>query len=293
MAERGAAAQAQRPGQAIFPLVQFEFGFQIGPADGRYLKRRRGSEEAERVVVIATVAAPPQSRFRSRRPRRVRADGPAPVPSARVTVIKPAAFADADAASDWLSGLSRSREALEREVADAAATLNFVLRAHRAAAVDPYAHELAAAVATTVRVGYGTGDLVADGRFSDAVEVPEPRRRRRRAEVLAPQERLAAILTGRATVGAADELVLRARMDVDAGRPREAALQARIALEALLAELPPAAADLRTDLEQHRTAVAEAASAALDGDPDAGLAEAVGAAVAHMERTLRKLAAGQ
>ena len=57
----------------------------------------------------------------------------------------------------------------------------------------------------------------------------------------APEERFAALLGGRESPLAAEELVLRARADLDAGRPREAALQARVALEALLAELgrPP------------------------------------------------------
>ena len=53
-----------------------------------------------------------------------------------------------------------------------------------------------------------------------------------------PEERYAAILGGRDRGLAGEELVLRARMDLDAGRVREAALQARVALEALLAELP-------------------------------------------------------
>src|SRR5919202_1454802 len=72
----------------------------------------------------------------------------------------------------------------------------------------------------------------------------EPQGRLRRAETLAPQERLAALLGGSDEVLVAEELVLRARTDIDEGRPREAALQARVALEALLAELPGAAAEL-------------------------------------------------
>ena len=59
----------------------------------------------------------------------------------------------------------------------------------------------------------------------------------------APDERFAALLGAREQPLVAEELVLRARMDLDAGRPREAALQARVALEALaepgLAQLRP------------------------------------------------------
>ena len=45
------------------------------------------------------------------------------------------------------------------------------------------------------------------------------------------------MLGGRDSLLVGEELLLRARLDLDAGRPREAALQARIALEALLGEL--------------------------------------------------------
>jgi hypothetical protein len=139
-----------------------------------------------------------------------------------------------------------------------------------------------------VRVGYGSGEEVADGRFEAAFEVGAPRRRRRRAEVLAPQERLAATLAGRAPLVPAEELVLRARADADAGRPREAALQARIALEALLAHLRPHS-DV-TALEAHRGAVVDAAGAALDGDPPPELAAGVDAAIVEMERAVRRAA---
>ena len=59
----------------------------------------------------------------------------------------------------------------------------------------------------------------------------------------APEERFAALVGGHGSPLAADELVLRARADLDAGRTREAALQARVALEALLAELGSPAVD--------------------------------------------------
>ncbi len=125
--------------------------------------------------------------------------------------------------------------------ADAAAVeLNWLLRAHRAAAADPSARDVAAAGANVVRIGYGSGEQVADGRFTEAYELPpedDSSKPRRRAAALAPDERLAAILGGRDELLACEELVLRARSDIEAGRPREAALQARIALEALLAEL--------------------------------------------------------
>ncbi len=92
-----------------------------------------------------------------------------------------------------------------------------------------------------VRIGYGSGEEIADGRFSAAREVDVwasgASRRRRRQEDLRPQERVAAVLGGRERIDACETLLLRARADLDAGRQREAALQLRVGLEALLVEL--------------------------------------------------------
>ena len=91
-----------------------------------------------------------------------------------------------------------------------------------------------------MRVGFGEGEQVADGRWVKALELPARRARApRRDAALRPQERLGALLGGRDAVLACEELALRARQDVDAGRRREAALQLDAALTAALAELEP------------------------------------------------------
>ena len=51
------------------------------------------------------------------------------------------------------------------------------------------------------------------------------------------------MLGGREQLDACETLLLRARADLDAGRSREAALQLRVGLEALLVELDGALAD--------------------------------------------------
>ena len=51
------------------------------------------------------------------------------------------------------------------------------------------------------------------------------------------------MLGGRERIDACETLLLRARADLDAGRDREAALQLRVGLEALLVELDGALAD--------------------------------------------------
>ena len=134
-----------------------------------------------------------------------------------------------------------------------------MLRAHRAAALDPYTREVHAAGALVVRVGYGSGDQVADGQLRRRLELPRAATgrsadaRRAAGEMLAPQERLAAMLAGREAPLAGVELLLRARADLDAERPREAALQARVALEALIAELGREGRDV-AELSDHRKA---------------------------------------
>ena len=90
---------------------------------------------------------------------------------------------------------------------------------------------------------------------------------------------------------ACEELVLRARADIEAGRPREAALQTRIALEAALAEL--GGGEAATELAGARDAVARAANEALAGPPAPALQEDVAAAVTAIETALRRRRLGR
>jgi hypothetical protein len=241
------------------------------------------------VIVLRTIGSMPRPLLgRRRRPRQVEDGEPAPVPVIRATVIQASAHESTEAAADWLDALRHDRDALAAEAAGAAQELNALLRAHRAAALDHSVRDVVPAGANTVRVGYGSGDQVAEGHFADAYELPaedENSKVRRRAAALAPDERLAAILGGRDRVLACEELVLRARADLVAQRPREAALQARIALEALLAELGGTDAG---DLPADREPVGRAANEALAGDPSAELIDAVAGAVDRMETALRR-----
>jgi hypothetical protein len=273
----------------------------LGPADGRYVTRPAKGAEPSLVVVLATLGAPQRRLLRGRRPAAIdSAEQPSPVPTARATLVAPEPFESAAAAAAWLERVRGDEEALRADLDGAVRSLNEVLRAHRAAALDPYARDVSAAGALVARVGYGAGDQVADGRFAAAVEVPagaaaggagQGRRSERRREALMPQERLAAILGGRDRVLAGEELVLRARADLDAGHPREAALQARVALEALIAELGAEGHDVG-ELTERRGAIGAAANAALAGDPGPDHEAAVAAAVDAMERSLRRRAVG-
>lgn len=280
---------------APFAFVQLEYAHPLGPADGRYLTRRGAGEPPQRVLVLRTLGAPQRRLLgRGRRPSAVEsAEDASPVPTARATVIRAEGLGSPAEAASWLERVRGDEAARDAEVADAVAALNGAIRAHRAAAADPYARDVTRAGASVARIGYGSGEQVAEGHFDEAYELPPPARgRERRAEALAPQERLAAILGGSHPLLASEELVLRARADLDAGRPREAALQARIALETLLAELRPGGAAERLaavlgELGGDREAVGRAANEALAGDPSAELQDDVADCVERMQRALR------
>jgi hypothetical protein len=281
-------------GDRRFRFAQFEFPWALGPDDGRYVLRSAQTREPTHVLVLATLGAPQRRRLRGRRPRSAepRPD-PQPVSTSRVTVIDPQPLSPQEADS-WLEGIGRQAagEALE----DALRAVNRALRAHRVAAADPSIHDLARDQALVTRLGYGDGEQVADGRWTRAIEIPlDPRRRQRRIAALRPQERIAALLGGRDRPLACEELALRARVDLRAGRAREAALQLRVALEAALAELrPDDAEDMSRRLEElrdRRAAVGSAANEALAGELTPATAEAVDEALGRLEAALRARAA--
>jgi hypothetical protein len=104
-----------------------------------------------------------------------------------------------------------------------------------------------------------------------------------------PQERLAALLSGRDAVLASEELTLRARLDLDRGRQREAALQLRVALEAALAELKPTPtmSERLDELRGQRDPVGAAANESLAGPLLPETRQRVAHALARVEAALR------
>jgi hypothetical protein len=242
------------------------------------------------VLVLRTLGAPERRHLRARRARPVDAAEPEPVPTARATIVRAQPFGSSGEAAAWLGGLRADRSGAEAELASALRLLNRARHARRTAAADPYAGDLSADHALVVRLGYGAGVEVAEGRFAAAVELSPSAGRRARRSMESPDERFAALIGGRDRPLMAEELVLRARSDLDAGREGELALQARIALEALTAELGP---ETVADLEAHREPLERAAAAALrpGAEPPAG--EAMAEALAAMERVLRRRRLGR
>lgn len=272
---------------ALFGFVQFEFGFLLGPGDGRFLVRPAAGRDPEHVLVLTTLGASQRHRLRGRKGRTVEEAQPEPVPTNRATVIRAAAFGDQAEAAAWLEDVREGPDRADAELATALVVLARALRAHRVARADPSARDVSPAQALVTRIGYGAGEAVADGRYAQAWELPREHRRTQRS-MEAPDERFAALLGAREQVLVCEELVLRVRADLIAGRDREAALGARVALEAVLAELARNLdADRRGGLEADRRTVGDAANTALRGALSPELESELGQAVVRMEAALR------
>ncbi len=249
--------------------------------------------------MVQTLGAPRPPSRRRRRARAAEAEAePLPLPLARATAIRAfAPFGGEEEAAAWLQAATEAEDTADVLVGEGIALLNRALHAQAVAAADPHAHELTPERAVAVRIGFGSGEQTADGQFTEAREVDVwasgASRRRRRQEDLSPQERVAAVLGGRERIDLCETLLLRARADLDAGREREAALQLRVGLEALLAELPGAIADPGHEedlgsLRERRQEAGEAANQALKGELDDAGANAVGELLAISERVLRR-----
>ncbi|HET9197590.1 MAG TPA: hypothetical protein VFN92_04960 [Solirubrobacterales bacterium] len=279
--------------------MQLDFAGSLPLADGRYLARDLGPGAEESVLVLQTTGAPAAGGRRRRRPKRASADGEAkPLTLTRATSIRAfAPFAAEDEASRWLDEACEAEDTVDVLVDEGLELLNRALHAQAIASADPNSRsELSAEGAERILVGYGSGEEAAVGRFREARQVdvsPRASRRLRRSEELRPQERVAAMLGGRERPDACETLLLRARADLDAGRDREAALQLRVGLEALLVELKGALADPAHEedmaaLAERRSEAGEAANAALEGDLSAERRQRVEELLKLSERVLRR-----
>lgn len=281
----------------LFGFVQFDFAGALPLVDGRYLAGSGEGGGDEVVLVLERIGAPAAPSRRRRRGRSAAAD-PAPLTLTRVTAIRAASPFEGQAeAARWLDEACEAEDTVEVLAAEAIAPLNRALHAHAVAAADPRSRELSPEGAERVLIGYGSGEETADGRFTDGRLVDlTPRassRRRRREEDLRPQERVAGVLRGRERLDACETLLLRARTDLDAGREREAALQLRVGLEALLAELKGALVDPGHEkdmatLAEKRTEAEAAAAAALAGDLSEEQRERIEELLGICERVLRR-----
>lgn len=238
------------------------------------------------MLVLRTLGAPQRRLLRGRKGKEIAEADAEAVPTSRVTIVRPAPFGSGEEAKAWLGGIRDDQERRESELDAALAVLGRALHAQRVASADSSLPDLSLDRALVTRIGFGAGEEVADGRYESAWELPPDRHPTRRS-MEAPEERFAAILAGRERALAAEELVLRARADLDAGRRKEAALGARVALESLLAETASEKPE-HGRLEEQRETAGQAANAALRGDLPPELASRLDDAIRAMEGALRR-----
>jgi hypothetical protein len=289
---RATAANRLARTPRLFRFVQFEIPGRLGPDPGRYVVRRFAGDEPQHVVVIDGLAVPARrSRLGSRRARPAE---PHPEPSTVdltvATVIDAAPLDGEEAAREWLA-CAAAPDRVEDTVAAALAVINRAIDAHRLGSADPLVVELGRSRPSVTRIGFGPGEEVASGGWTAAVEAPRPPRGRQ-AMLLAPQERVAALLAGRDVALACEELALRARLDLDAARHREAALQLRIAVDAALAELEAfrelsGVPERLEALHDRVPGVVDAAESALRGGLDDEACAAVREGLERLEAVLR------
>jgi len=206
----------------LFVFVQFEVSFPLGPPDGRYVMRGEAGAEPEHILVVRSE----------------------PSGATQATVIDAVSLSAEQQARAWLSALDE-----ERELQSALVRLNGALHAYRIAAADPDVNTIGRRHATRIVIGWGTGEQVADGAFSEAKEIdlakqgPRPPRlggllpgKRLKSE--RPHERFAALVGARDVELLCEEHALRAREDLEAGRLEHAAVELERAYRAAIDELP-------------------------------------------------------
>jgi hypothetical protein len=215
--------------------------------EGRYLVR---DGEAERVLIVQELGAPRPKRRVGRRSKQVEPADPEAVPVTRVTVTG-VSFADAGEGSAWLKRMTGDRGLGTEEIRTATRIVNRALSALRAAARDPLVQEIGATRALAIRIGHGSGDELAEGLWTEAKELPAPRRGR--LDDVEPQSRVAAVLAGRDEIHAAETLMLRARLDAQQGRTAEA----RHGLRAARAALEESPAPRQKELLEQLAAIEE------------------------------------
>ena len=142
------------------------------------------------------------------------------MPVTRVTVTGAEELPDPEHASTWLESVAGDARRRAAEVRSATLLVNRALHALRAGAADPLVADVAATRALVIRIGYGSGEELAEGRWTSARELPPPKRGR--YEEVEPQSRVAAVLAGRDRVHPAETMLLRARLDAEQGREEEA-----------------------------------------------------------------------
>ncbi|MHB8690471.1 MAG: hypothetical protein ACYDHH_04430 [Solirubrobacteraceae bacterium] len=220
----------------LLPFVQLEFAHSIGIPPGAYPVL-----DADTLLVEVV---PGQAAGRR---RRLGAGAAPPWPPPEVALVvatvvlasEPIANADTAAGSEllaaWERDYARQRLLLDR----ALAIVNRGVRAYRAAALDPYAIEVMELDPRAIRFGLGAPGAIGAGQWLQAftMQIDAPASDPRSVEELRIGASVGAVLAGRAVVFEAEDLALRALLELRHGRLRAAGALARASVEVLKQEL--------------------------------------------------------
>lgn len=257
--------------EETFRFVQFDFPGGLGLPAGRWVVRPEHGEDASHVLIVSR-----RSTAERKRRRRIKEAPDAITPGiTRVTVI------DA-AGADGTDPEQRRGRAL--------AVIARAMTVQAVAAADHLA-QLSPPPPTAVRIGTGSGEQVADGRWSDAFELPAGDLRPKRRRPAPSEGRFAELLGARAAQPACALLALRARSDLEAGREREAVLGIESAIACARSELAGQITPERLEaIVAHAAAAAAAGEEARATDPGGESVAAARAALERVEAALRSLA---
>jgi hypothetical protein len=127
------------------------------------------------VLVVQTLGTPHPDRRRRRRRRAKTVESPAElaeVPVARCTVALGTPFGGEQEAARWLEEIGADPKRRAERVREALAVVNRGLDALRRAAEDPLVNDASLAAALAIRIGYGSGEQLADGHWAEALQLP-------------------------------------------------------------------------------------------------------------------------
>jgi hypothetical protein len=226
----------------LLPFVQLEFTHAIGPAAGRYVVAGDGAPapglEGADVLLLDVEPAPAVKRRRLRGAQAGSDAGPVALAIATHVKASLAGDGDGDEAVRWVTACQEDPALQGAWVDEALRIVNRAIRAHRATCGDPYFTELTATDPRAARIGFGAASEVSAGRWRHAFAVvPLKSPKLGHAERSVPSEVVAAALAGHPVSLQADELILRALLDLDQGRTGLAALQLHAAARMLAAEV--------------------------------------------------------
>jgi hypothetical protein len=235
-----------RPRPELLPFVQLEFTHALGPVPGRYVvsnvapdPRFAEGDTSELDVLVLDVASAspilPRGMKRSR--KSVQPGAPADVAVFVATHVRVASHGDGASVKADVANTRDSPERQGQWVGEAIVIINQAIRAHRASCGDPYFSEIMLGDARAIRIGYGKPRDVGHADWEYAFDATASAARLGHYEKSAPAEVVAALLAGHPAVIDADELLLRALLDLDQGRRDCAALQLHAAARLLEREL--------------------------------------------------------